>query len=295
MDDLKRLKELDPDEVLQRTYIAPKVLRALVEGEFGRLGSRMRALGFVRILEREYGLDLSELKERIDVYFVEREFSPVSQQPPPSWGPDDEDGRFPRWVAGLFAGVVAGIVLYLVWGGGETKSGISVERVAKKSRQEEVGRGESGIKKSVVPQKKEQNRSLIQKEDSTPIFGNDANISQQKSKSPEPQKIQEANTSQKPPPPPRPRVTILPTKKVWVGIIYLDNYEKRAFVTSRPIDINTSRDQLILTGHGYLRIDESGDIQEYKDRRKLRFLFRAGRLEMIDPATFRRYNRGKEW
>ena len=289
MGDLERLKNLDPQEVFKKTYIAPKVLKALAEGHFDQLGNRARALGFVTILERELGLDLAELREQIDKHFGPQSTAQSLQEAekaPATGGP--KRGASPL-LAVLGAALVLGGLALLGWHflADSKKSAPKVSQdaffqgdapAAKPQESAASDRNESAAKSEVAKESEEEKEAL--------------------EVAAEPQASEEQNASElfeSEEPPPKPTLAILPSRKLWIGIIYLDNREKKAYVTSRPIEINTSRDQLIVTGHGLLSIDEDGELKEYKERRKLYFIYRAGKLEPIDAATFRRYNRGKSW
>jgi len=69
MSDFEKFKQMNPDEIYKKTFLLPKVIKALADEKFEELGNRTKALGFVSILERELHLDLSELREKIENYF----------------------------------------------------------------------------------------------------------------------------------------------------------------------------------------------------------------------------------
>lgn len=62
------LEEHSLESISERTRISPQNLEALIHGEWGRL-RKVQALGFLSILEREYGVDLSQMREECRAYF----------------------------------------------------------------------------------------------------------------------------------------------------------------------------------------------------------------------------------
>ncbi len=284
---------MDPEEIYKKTYIAPKMIQALLDENFKKIGNRSKALGFVTILERELGLDLSELREKIDEYYSASahysEAFAIKEKNEPT-------KKNPMLVLFLLVVLVLGIGYYFYDKNGiagpkasetflqkSSKSATSVSLTAANTS------SSSQSSEPVIVVSSEQNES---NSSSSSILSIQTNQESNPSSS---QKSEENRTASFEPKAPLHMITIVPRKKLWVGIVYLDNYKRRSFVTSKPIELNTSRDQLIVTGHGVLDIDIDGQVQKYNDRRKLRFLYRAGELEKIDAKIFKQYNRGKNW
>ena len=274
---------MDPNEVFHKTYIAPKVLKNLLNGEFDKIGSRAKALGFVNILERELHLDLSELREMIQNYYDTHQEEPIQQKTQEPISKEESTSSLK-----YFVGVVVLLVLIGAYWGyakfGTTKK--SVHSIQKSS--EEVHSTQSSVSS------KEDNMSAT-----APVLKtNESNASEENISQPSVQESNESNESTnsekiasfKPP-----SIVLIPKKKLWVGIIYLDNYKKKVYITDSPIELNTSRDQLIVTGHGLFELGIDNNITDYKKRHKVRFLYRAGEIEEIDAKTFKEYNRGKNW
>lgn len=67
MDDIGILEELGLEEVSRKTHIETKYLEHMVNREFSKL-NRINTLGFVKILRREYNLDLQEWVDEFEAY-----------------------------------------------------------------------------------------------------------------------------------------------------------------------------------------------------------------------------------
>ena len=270
---------MDPEQIYKKTYIAPKVIKNLIEGNFEKLGNRAKALGFVAILERELGLDLRELKEQIESYFG----AAVHKEPLRVEEKEFENKQAPLFITVILLVAVA-IGIY-VWMGEKARNQSETTpkdflTVQSSSSSFFVEANESNSSSSIRQERTASSQEALRSEKSN---GSEANES-------------EANkTLQSEETPHHPSVTILPKRKIWVGIIYLDNYKRKNYITSQPIELNTSKDQLIVTGHGLFKVDVDGNITEFKERGKQRLLYRAGVLQKIDRATFKQLNRGKDW
>ena len=321
--DIEKLQQMDPEEIYKRTYIAPKMIQALLEEDFKRIGNKSKALGFVKILERELGLELGELRQKIIDYYENgknHSFKPKGNK-------ESQAGQSALWgyllIVGLIV-VVGGVAGYVYvhrlypdifhLGGSLAQNSSSSSsfttsssvRVAESSIQNSsFSSSSSSLALALASKSSEVNPSDQSEENQSvksPLFHEEAK-EQEADLAPQieqNQKVKLAQSDQsdqneEPAAPAFPKITIVPRGKLWIGIIYLENRKRESRIISAPFELNTSKDQLIVTGHGKLNIDIDGKITKYNDRHKLRFLYRAGELEPIDAATFKQYNKGKTW
>ena len=271
---------MDLEEVHKKTYIAPKMLQALIEEDFKSLGNKSKALGFVKILERELDLDLGELRQRIEEYYenlVERPQDSIIEKKP-------KEKNFLLYFGVVVLLITGGAILGYRYLTPSTPSsqGLKSEPnfLASSSSSSLVFSASSSSSLALTTQRSSSEGN------STLALSSESNRSEVEQKS----EIIKKPFSLTPP-----SITLIPRKKLWVGIVYLDNHKRKVYVTTSPIELNTSRDQLIVTGHGVLDIDIDGNITKYNSRHKLRFIYRAKELEPIDAITFKQYNRGKNW
>ncbi|MRI83986.1 MAG: hypothetical protein C6I00_06155 [Nitratiruptor sp.] len=301
MSDLERLKQMDPAEVQKRTYIAPKVLADLLEGRFDRLGLRAKAVGLVNILERELELDLRELRRQIDEYYGTQEQAEIEKLE------RLEEERKHSWIGWSLA-----VLLLIAMAGG-----YYYYFLKQKSSQEEPDPAKHPdptyfafetpsqptpplIQDQVLAEESSsseeaESSSARQEEPSSQSSSSSSKVSSSKAAMEEQEVVpfqEEASSSLAFAPS---SLRILPKSKLWVGVIYLDTYERKQYLTAQPIELNGSRDLLIVTGHGLLTIEAGSQRHELNKRGKQRFLYKDGSLEPIDAKTFRDYNRGRNW
>lgn len=287
MSDIEKLKQMDPEEVYKKTYIAPKMVQALVEEDFKKIGNKSKALGFVKILERELGLDLGELRQRIEEYYGDAvEYSQAFAINEKSHIQHRSPLLFLFILAVLL--IIGGIVGYRYLASSQPKPSQQSFLAQSQPSFSNISSSQSSSSAMATIETNESNQSQSLASSSEANLTTEANVS-------EVSESNESEVAEEPVASPPPQITLIPRKKLWVGIVYLDDYKRKNYITSSPIELNTSRDQLIVTGHGVLDIDIDGNITKYNSRHKLRFLYRARELEPIDAATFRQYNRGKNW
>ncbi|MRJ02625.1 MAG: helix-turn-helix domain-containing protein [Epsilonproteobacteria bacterium] len=326
MSDLDKLREMDPEEVQKKTYIAPKVLKALLDGDFQKLGLRAKAIGLVNILERELHLNLKELRNQIEEFYGNNESVTLSEKR----GGEESEGGSQFWLFGilllLLAAVGGGYYYYThlfktpdrssaqQGGGGFFISSQSSEESSKEKERGEERSSSSqvtfttssslalntsstpamapavekgGEKEAETGGEKEESSPSSDRGESLSSSSSSLESSSSLAQSEESSSSQEARAPE--------RVVIIPREKLWLGIIYLDNFKRKQYLTSNPIELDTSRDQLIVTGHGLITIQRDDREEVINERGKQRFIYRNGVLEKIDAKQFREYNRGRNW
>lgn len=78
MDDINILEELGLQEVSRKTHIETKFLQYMVEKQFDKL-NKINTLGFVKILKREYNINLDSWVEEFEQYCKENEKFNISE------------------------------------------------------------------------------------------------------------------------------------------------------------------------------------------------------------------------
>ena len=302
MSDLEKLRQMDIEEIHKKTYISPRVLQYLLEEDFQKIGSKAKALGFVKIIERELGMDLAELREKIDQFYGERldyDSAFVVQE--------NGTGRSNVFLKIFVALLLLGAAGYIYFDKLAPKQTQNSETITLEENESNASAQSEESLTSLEPNttqaaKTEKNETMNTADmnfsaASVEVNTSEANVSNQVFESNETAEVNVTVPKGKEPilEGVNPTVTIIPERKLWVGIIYLDNYKHEVHVTRKPIELNTSRDQLIVTGHSRFRIDIDGKEQNLTGAKKRRYIYRAGELEEIDLATFKKYNRGKAW
>ncbi len=284
MSDFEKLKSMDIEEIHKKTYIARKNLKALLKKDFSKF-DRLKALGFVKIIEREFGLDLSELKEEIRDYFDKKESKKekIEEKVEEVKKVEDRESNKKNLLIGIIVVLIALFTIFFQ----------SNKQSTSKSISKSIEKNETNVTKKEPITIVEKNLSS---KEASKI--DETNISQSSQSSLEENTTEKNQTIKKSLSIKKstiPKITLIPKSKIWVGVIYLDNFRKKNYLTSLPIELNSSRDFLLLTGHGMLKIDIDSNITDYNSPKRLRFLYKDGNFTKIDEETFKEYNRGKNW
>jgi len=88
---------------------------------------------------------------------------------------------------------------------------------------------------------------------------------------------------------------IVPKGKLWLGLVDTETHRKRVETISKPLMLDAEKTWLIVTGYGHLDVDCGDTTNKYREDRKLLILYEAGICQIIDKEEFRARNRGKLW
>ena len=91
------------------------------------------------------------------------------------------------------------------------------------------------------------------------------------------------------------KLYIVPHKKSWVGVIYLDDYTKRDFLIRKTLKLNPNRPQLIVVGQKEFEIFNNGYSYRFRGRGPVRFIYKDGDIMEINNREFKAYSKGVTW
>ncbi len=91
------------------------------------------------------------------------------------------------------------------------------------------------------------------------------------------------------------KLYIKPHKKSWVGVIYLDNYEKKQFLIRKLLKLNPNRPQLIVVGQKGFEIFNNGYSYRFRGKGPVRFIYKNGDIMEINNREFQRLSKGVSW
>lgn len=316
----KKLEDLDLKEVADKTRIEPEFFQALLNKDFEELG-KFNVKGFFKILNREYGLDLSDILAEYEAFInkdgdkpnaVEKEAKVVTNVEQYS----DKSSSLWLWVliAVVLAAIIALIVKFDLLKGFVDEEKSSSESVsvaqsideAQNNLQENGGENNASIE-FVEPSESEtstneQESANAQNDSASQSTPNSQATSTAQQTSPQsvastqpqsaPQTLNEALNSSGA----KKEAVFSTDGKVWVGFIDLTTRTNSSIVTDNNFSVDLNKDQLLLIGGTALTlVDETGEIQTFPAGNSKRFLVKDGKIKSITLSEFMSYNRGKEW
>ena len=311
MNELENLKEIGIKEISRKTHIEPTFLQYIFDKNFEKL-SRLNMRGYAKILQREYGVDLSELLAEYDAFMQENtpdESNKTVVSPKiASYTPDDITNQRQGGGSGFFFWI---IILAIIAGGAYYFDAYKYVQNFIASLNEDntsVSYSQSSIVNEVKKNIIDTNVTISQ---NTPKI--DANASSVKISAPAEQNVtvSPASVDQNALKPsmaaqPAPKVeqnvtkplneaVITPKQRVWIGIINLENGQKTSSDTSKSVNINLDQRQLVVCGNGNIELKIGDKVTKYNPSRPARFLVENGDMKFLTYDEFVEMNKGKSW
>ena len=311
MNELENLKEIGIKEISRKTHIEPTFLQYIFDKNFEKL-SRLNMRGYAKILQREYGVDLSELLAEYDAFMQENtpDDSHKTKVSPKiaSYTPDDITNQRQGGGSGFFFWI---IILAIIGGGAYYFDAYKYVQNFIASLNEDntsVSYSQSSIVNEVKKNIIDTNVTISQ---NTPKI--DANASSVKISAPAEQNVTvspasvDQNTlkpsmAAQPAPKVEQNVTkplneavITPKQRVWIGIINLENGQKTSSDTSKSVNINLDQRQLVVCGNGNIELKIGDKVTKYNPSRPARFLVENGDMKFLTYDEFVEMNKGKSW
>ena len=311
MNELENLKEIGIKEISRKTHIEPTFLQYIFDKNFEKL-SRLNIRGYAKILQREYGVDLSELLAEYDAFMQENtpdESNKTVVSPKiASYTPDDITNQRQGGGSGFFFWI---IILAIIGGGAYYFDAYKYVQNFIATLNEDntsVSYSQSSIVNEVKRNIIDKNVTISQ---NTPKI--DANVSSVKISAPAEQNVtvSPASVDQNALKPsmaaqlapkveqnvtkPLNEAVITPKQRVWIGIINLENGQKTSSDTSKSVNINLDQRQLVVCGNGNIELKIGDKVTKYNPSRPARFLVENGDMKFLTYDEFVEMNKGKSW
>jgi len=312
------------ESVSEKTNISIYNLNSLANKDFREL-NRVKALGFVHILKREYNADTDELESSIRSYFEDN--TPTDDEPV-LVKPDKlkQNKGFSKWIVII---ILLGGVWYLYNSGNlseflnssfkkndnilndnealksknntnenniqdnviinsdnnETKVEIKTPTVGSKENLDTNDSNKSKEIKVIADIPTDDNNS--KDDNKTIIVNSDAGVEEPVINTPEP----DNNATE------IKNITINPTRgMLWYGLININTRKHKEFMKkdSTPFDLKGGK-WILTTGHGYLDIVSDIKTLEIADRKRHYFYIDSKEIKEITRKEFRKLNHGRIW
>jgi len=287
------LEKYTIEVVINRTKISRKNLEKLKEKNFEGF-TRPQALGFIRILEREFDENFDDLKAELDAWFKERPTS-VAEPIFVREEPLERGGAPTRWIVGGL------VVLLLLLGGYLFRKEFVSHSDENRTIENVVAEAPEAAANGKAPAASETDGASVRPPaEKSEAFVPDAGATEteeQASAVPQEENVTAPVAEEEPEAfVPLENVALTPVVKLWFGTIDLKTKKRTAKVTANPYEIESRGKKLVVTGHGRFEISDAfGNLFKFNDAKKHYFLIDDGMVKEITAAEFRRLNGGKGW
>ena len=302
MNSIEILKEIGLNEVSRKTHIDSKYLEHIINKDFANL-KRLNAKGFTKILQREYNIDFSTWIEEYNTFLGEHANentqNRVLVEPTISAYKSTSKNSHGFLITIIFLAIIAlgawffELHKYLdelpkIFSDKNQSINYSNTTTVQTAQQNLVILKEEN--ESVALPQQDTNLSILSINDVPALGPNDTNLTQE---------VQEQNMTVakndefdienlK-------EIKIIPTRRVWVGIVDLEADKKRSLNSDLAIPIELNKKQLIVTGHGEITLQIGNESKKFNTDSPVRFLVQDGKLKIINIDEFSALNKGKTW
>ena len=330
---IRYLLEIGLKEVSNRTFIHEGELERFLSGNFENI-NKTKAMGFIQILQREFHIDLSDLKQKYLSYIQEHQDEPKVNNSLILEEVKNEE-RTKTFFTIFFLLLAIGAIGYLIKKydllNFDKPINVDTAQVVQKSDTQNQKIDLDKIVLDEPKEKKSQEKITNSKQENEldlnkVLEENKNSIDKTKDKQGQVPKdstneensldlsklnsqladdtisnSEQNTTSQDQNSSDTKAVTnelyIIPDSKVWIGTIDLDTFKKHDFLTPRGqrVDIDTSKNQLIMIGHRFVKMYFNGEIVKFKRRGPIRFKYIDGNLTEIDRREFNKLAKGRQW
>jgi cytoskeletal protein RodZ len=262
------LQALGTEKIHEQTHISRDKVELVMNKAYEKIG-RVQFMGYISILEREYSIDLSGIKEEYTEFcsanaqVMAPKASVILQAPSSSRS---------KWV---IAGIA--VIILLMVGGYWLQAELS------NAPQEEV----MNLTTSAVEVVEEVEEANLSETNETNVTASASVVNLEKNVS-TPAALGKTVASGK-------QLIIHPTYKVWYGMINMATSQRTQKITSDPIVIDTDQNWLIVMGHGRIEIEYPEGKTVLNDKNTVHFVCENGALKQINQKEFTERNGGKNW
>ena len=259
------------EEISKRTKISPISLRYIKNKEYEKI-PRVKFMGFVNIIQREFNIDLSDL---IEEYNTATDSIPQKEETLKTKPIKKERNNLIFILSIILLLITGGLIYTYTSGEKETnttqETPLEVTAVETNKTIENEEKTAQNIKENIT-----QNSQKITQ------TAKSENLPEKNVKPLKPKEDQKPAVSQNKAIIPQ-NVTIIPNEKVWYKAINLDTNKTFEYLTSNPKTLPGSN-YFIKFGHGNVTIEYGSKIIEPNTKKIVRILLKNGEYKYVDKG-----------
>ena len=261
--DYEKLKAIGAQKIHEETHISRLHVQAIIDKTYDNM-AKIQFSGFISILEREYYLDLIELREEGLVYFN---------------GFDDNNDDNLNIVFtsnkqksnGSFYYIIVAISIFVA------VIYFSLSDLSKKNEKPQYI-DESLIKSAQANIQAIKGKTKPEVQEQTTIL---TKIENNETKEKEVTQVVKAKS-----------FFIQPRKNLWIGYKNLDTGKSYQITTSEMLQLDASKTWLLTSGHGNIDITVDGVTTKYSESYTMRFLYKDGVVKKVDYKKYQELDAG---
>lgn len=257
------------EEINKKTRISPISLRFIKNREFDKL-PRVKFIGFVRLIEKRYKVDLSELIEEYENYFNQNDNNKQKEKKETELEKKEEikEKKSYLWILVLILFILSAF-LYVSFINKNTIENKLNNKLAVEKNITDFSNNESEKSNGTLNNTNTTHENKMIVDNVVPMEKNETNIS----------KINNISTAQLNKKVTEYNITILPNEPVWFRALNIDNNKTKEFLTSKPK--NLIGNYYIKFGHGNITIIYNDKNITPNTKKIVRILFKNGKYKYL--------------
>ena len=253
---LETLRSIGAQKIHEQTHIARQHAQALLHETFDGM-TKIQLLGFISILEREYSVDLSDLKEKAQEFFGS-ETAKDENNAEVFIMPEKKKSNAVIYI--MVALLIFVVASFLTLGPSSATPEEAEVHAVDNSAIENIK--ETMSQNSTIEDKSAIEKLLVESEP-----------------------IAEVEKSFK----------IISKTELWLGYIDLSTHKKNQKLFTGEISLDPRKDWILTLGHGYVNVEIDGEVTEFNDKMNIRLLYKDSKLSKISFEEFKSFNKGSKW
>ena len=309
--DLDKLKSMDLIEIARTTRIDAQNLEYIINKDFEKLAN-FNVKGYIKILEREFGLDLSDWLSEFEsakASFAPVKKAKVEQVYGQRVSPNKSGSGWLLWllITVLLIAAVFYFGLYKSFNdflgsllGEQNKTTYSDAPIVNNTQKKLENIGIDVVSRNATEDKfaikQDLNTTPAMDENLSSLNALDRSIRIERASIKTEENSTDENATQSEPAPSKDLV-LSPRGKMWIGIIDLKSGKKREAVINSPYIVASQGDEelLIATGHGMFEVGKADGNVSFNEKNAQKLRVKDGNVTKISNDEFLRLNKGKKW
>lgn len=303
----------------ERTYIAVFKIEAILNKDYEQF-DRTTAIGFIRILEREYNLNLGAWIEDYDDYCQAHGLLKTDEYDTTFTDVNVKIDHYEKRASPKWLNMAIGIIVLLVIGGYlafnylDTDNALAIldSNTTKQSPSElNATDAEVGDDESEGEEATSEETNATESNATAPKTAKDANSTAATTPAATTPAAAVAATTPAPSATPKPAETNATAKtqtltfnvgddiagrQLWVGVLYVNNKRRVHQIVTNELNLQVKEPMLFVTGHGRFNVGVDGNLQKLNYAAPIYLYYAPGEgVRVVTEAEFREINGGRGW
>ncbi len=298
-DGLEKLKRLDIREMSEQTKMSITKLDAILNKKFDKL-EKVSTLGFIKLLEKEYGVNLEKLSSELEEHFQSIKKDEVPKESILTWEDNDKKNGIGNVITALIISAIVALIAYMIMKPSaieeitkKIEPAKTEQNTIKEDMSQPIQKESEQVAETLV--KIDENLSSTSETEESIISQNTTNDTQ----------TGDINSSESVKPDIKDEelfsaviqnsAAIIPKERLWIGVIFFDGSQRVNTFMETEYKLNKTKEQLVVTGKGTLSLKIDETKKDYLSPNPIRFHIKDGKIRQIKYEEFIQINGGVVW